>query len=241
MSAMSAAAAAASSAAGCQQMGDMSDEVNSVGDDLEADDDYDIEDEENEPRTTSKWSSLASLDKEHEAGTSEEDDISESSSSSDSESEGEEVAEENNNAASLSESSKKTEMSESKELTSDVAAAATLTSSEDKEADGAASSKTSSIEDSTGNAEKPSSWLTINIENIDWINRPLPIEQVSVIKTWIESRAFERPFDSCGQSTCCLRSFKGPSLNPHFKVKRGPTGTHRGELGLNQELREEEE
>jgi len=157
MSAMSAAAAAASSAAGCQQMGDMSDEVNSVGDDLEADDDYDIEDEENEPRTTSKWSSLASLDKEHEAGTSEEDDISESSSSSDSESEGEEVAEENNNAASLSESSKKTEMSELKELTSDVAAAATLTSSEDKEADGAASSKTSSIEDSTGNAEKPSS------------------------------------------------------------------------------------
>jgi len=151
MSAMSAAAAAAS--AGCQQMGDMSDEVNSVGDDLEADDDYDFEDEENEPRTTSKWSSLASLDKEHEAGTSEE----ESSSSSDSESEGEEVAEENNNAASLSESAKKTEMSELKELTPDVAAAATLTSSEDKEEDGAASSKTSSIEDSTGNAEKPSS------------------------------------------------------------------------------------
>ena len=241
MSAMSAAAAAASSAAGCQQMGDMSDEVNSVGDDLEADDDYDIEDEENEPRTTSKWSSLASLDKEHEAGTSEEDDISESSSSSDSESEGEEVAEENNNAASLSESSKKTEMSELKELTSDVAAAATLTSSEDKEADGAASSKTSSIEDSTGNAEKPSSWLTINIENIGWINRPLPIEQVSVIKTWIESRAFERPFDSCGQSTCCLRSFKGPSLNPHFKVKRGPTDTQRGELGLKKELWKEEE
>lgn len=158
MSAMSAAAAAA---AGCQMV-DMSDEVNSVGDDLEADlDDYDIEDEENEARTTSKWSSLASLEKENEAGTSEEDDISESSSSSDSESEGEEVEEENNNAASLSESAKKTESGELKVLTSGVAPdAAALTSEDaplDKEADDAASSKTSSIEDSTGNAERPSS------------------------------------------------------------------------------------
>jgi len=156
MSAMSAAAAAAAASATCQ-VGDMSDEVNSVGDDLEADDNYDIEDEEN------KWSSLASLAKEHEAGTSEEEDISESSSDSESEGE-EEIEEENNNAASLSESVKKTEMIELKKLTSDVAsAAATLTSSEaaapsDKVAsEDAAPSKTSSIDDSTGNAEKPSS------------------------------------------------------------------------------------
>merc|ERR1712226_1262730 len=120
-------------------MVDMSDEVNSVGDDLEADlDDYDIEDE---ARTTSKWSSLASLEKENEAGTSEEDYISESSSSSDSESEGEEVEEENNNAASLSESTKKTESGELKVLTSGVAPdAAALTSEDaplDKEADDA--------------------------------------------------------------------------------------------------------
>ena len=233
MSAMSAAAAAAS--AGCQQMGDMSDEVNSVGDDLEADDDYDIEDEENEPRTTSKWSSLASLDKEHEAGTSEE----ESSSSSDSESEGEEVAEENNNAASLSESAKKTEMSELKELTPDVAAAATLTSSEDKEEDGAASSKTSSIEDSTGNSEKPSSWLTINIENIGWINRPLPIEQVSVIKTWIESRAFERPFDSCVVSQ--LAAYAVSKGHLWIRTSKLKEAQQRGELGLKKELWKEEE